>query len=309
MSNPTAPSSRCARRPRWIAHAGLAITRPGGAPDRESLARAVQLGVDWLELDVCATADGALVLHHDAWIATRERIADLTLDELRHRSPGTLTLDDGREVVGERVRLLLDVKTDVTASPLAAWLGRRPRSDTLAVCTERVPTLVELRRRAPRVARWLSLPDLGEGWIQAGRRIAAALWDHRRLAAIPGVTRDPITLPLGTASGRRDLLASLGGLPFRSTLPPRLEQLTAPVAAAAVTVQHWIVTPQLCEAAHVLRLPVVAWTVNDGTSARRVVNCGVDCITTDRVAMMREAVARLDGAHLDRAPSAQGYHG
>lgn len=50
-----------------------------------AIARTAQVGARWVEIDVRRTADGALVLHHDAALRGRP-IAALTLGELRSRA-------------------------------------------------------------------------------------------------------------------------------------------------------------------------------------------------------------------------------
>src|SRR4029077_7957509 len=79
---------------RWIAHAGLGATHPGGTPTRASLHRAVLIGVDGVELDVCVTRDQQLVLRHEVRLPGRDRVRDLSLTELRQRRPETLTLSE-----------------------------------------------------------------------------------------------------------------------------------------------------------------------------------------------------------------------
>src|SRR5215472_12986481 len=109
------------RLPRWVAHAGLGIRRPGGAPDARTLIEAVRLRVDRVELDVCATADGRLVLRHDECTAGEVPLSTLRLAELRWLEPHLLTLDEGLEHLGD-MAVLLDVKTEATAPVLSRWL-------------------------------------------------------------------------------------------------------------------------------------------------------------------------------------------
>jgi glycerophosphoryl diester phosphodiesterase len=54
-----------------IGHAGLAIQSEGGVPTRRHLDEALALGVDRIEVDVCATADRALVVRHDVSLGDR----------------------------------------------------------------------------------------------------------------------------------------------------------------------------------------------------------------------------------------------
>ncbi len=87
---PPRPSSRSRPRPRprprpsVIAHRGAS----GHEPENSLAAfrRAVELGADGVELDVHATRDGRLVVHHDAVIPGRGRLCELDADVVRgHR--------------------------------------------------------------------------------------------------------------------------------------------------------------------------------------------------------------------------------
>jgi glycerophosphoryl diester phosphodiesterase len=82
---------------------------------------ALELGADAIELDVHATSDGVVVVHHDPTVhrgrgilRPREAIADLTSSELRKvvladgiRIP---TLEDVLDAVGEGPRVYVEIK-------------------------------------------------------------------------------------------------------------------------------------------------------------------------------------------------------
>lgn len=287
-----APGSDRPHGPRvgWVAHAGLAAYRTGGTPTRDSLSRAVSLGVDWVEVDVCVTGDGRLVLRHDVRLPDGVPLVALTLTELRRADRDLLTLDEAVDAVGSRTRLLLDIKLAAAAPPLGRWLGRRRTTDALAVCTESRSALLSVREQAPRVARWLSLPDVGSRRPEHVACVLRDLSHHRH----PGqMTRALADLARAVAEMRQSPeagVARLCNVPWRVPLPQRLGLLAADVGAAALCVHHWLVTPQLCESAHRLGLPVVAWTINRPHRARQVLGCGVDLITTDDVVGVRDGL-------------------
>jgi glycerophosphoryl diester phosphodiesterase len=93
---------------------------------------------------------------------------------------------------------------------------------------------------------------------------------------------------------RRHELLHLAALPWRRDLPLHLARLSGEVAAAGVVVAHHAISPELCDAAARLRLPVAAWTVNRVEAARQVMRCGVGIIVTDRVVPLRLGLAGYD---------------
>ena len=94
--------------------------------------RALEAGLDGFETDVQRTADGALVLHHDAVLPGGSFIASLALAELRELAPHVPLLADLVPVMSDfpAARLNLEVKTAApyddsrsadVASTLAGW--------------------------------------------------------------------------------------------------------------------------------------------------------------------------------------------
>jgi glycerophosphoryl diester phosphodiesterase len=79
-----------------------------------SFQRAIDAGADGLELDVHATADGVVVVHHDDTLPTGRAIATLTFEALRasEAAPG-IPIPTLREVCGlasGRVTLFVEIK-------------------------------------------------------------------------------------------------------------------------------------------------------------------------------------------------------
>jgi glycerophosphoryl diester phosphodiesterase len=83
--------------------------------------KAIELGADAIELDVHATADGTVVVHHDPALSAggmpksaRIRIATISADELRDHSlaPGISvpTLAETLEAIGTRATVFVEIK-------------------------------------------------------------------------------------------------------------------------------------------------------------------------------------------------------
>jgi glycerophosphoryl diester phosphodiesterase len=106
--------------PMRIAHRGAPREQPENT--LPSFARAIELGADGIELDVHATRDGVVVVHHDPVprAKSRERrlagraIADLTYDELQTFSVaadiGIPTLAQVLALVGEAATVYVEIK-------------------------------------------------------------------------------------------------------------------------------------------------------------------------------------------------------
>ena len=292
---PEAPGGQTAAAVQVIGHAGLAIQSEGGAPTRRQLDDALALGVDRIELDICRTADGHLIVRHDVCLADGRFVADLDLAELARADATALTLDEVVEHLAGRVPLLVDIKMAGAAELLGPWLRRRRDPDGLVVCTENLPWLLHLRFAAPRVARWPSFPNLGERRTHHVHRVIVGLWrSHASLGGLRRGAADVHRAARQLCERPQESLANLAGLPWRGRLPMDVAQTREDVAAAGMCVHHWVVSERLVEEAHSHGLHVNTWTINNPFAARTAAAAGVDSITTDRVHLVRVALHSQD---------------
>ena len=81
--------------PRVLAHRGATAVAPGNT--LEAFVAASALGADGVELDVHRTADGGLVVHHDASAPGLGVLAERTRAEIRAARPEIPTLDEALE--------------------------------------------------------------------------------------------------------------------------------------------------------------------------------------------------------------------
>src|SRR4051794_40761774 len=98
--------------PLRIAHRGMPrLARENTLPSFEL---ALDAGADGLELDVHATADGVVVVHHDAELRRGPGIASVPFAELRRHeaAPGVPipTLEELCELVAGRATLFVEIK-------------------------------------------------------------------------------------------------------------------------------------------------------------------------------------------------------
>lgn len=280
----------------FVGHAGMAIRTEAGTPTRGHLDEALDIDVDRLELDVCSTADGELVVRHDVCVADGVSVGDLDLVRLRVLDPTVLTVDEVVAHLDGRVPVLLDIKMARAAEVLGVWFRRRRDLTDFALCTENISWLLHLRFAAPGVQRWPSFPDLGERGAHHVQRVLGGLWrSHSSLGGLRQGVADVHQAARHLRERPHESLGSLAGLPWRRHLPAELGQIRRDVAAAGVCVQHWSISEDLVDEAHRLGLHVNAWTVNNPFAARAVAAAGVDSITSDRVDLVRRALGPKPG--------------
>lgn len=268
---------------------------------------ALAVGVHTLELDLGASRDGVLVVHHDRtlnpditrgpdgrWLEARgPALLALPHDALRSYDVGRLrpgtryaqTFAEQRPVDGERIPTLEQVFGRVVAlgasqvrfnletklSPLAPDEAPDPRD-----FAERLVALVE---RHGLVAR-CTVQSFDWRTLREVQRLAPALRTVYLSAEQPGFdtirAADAETSPW-TAGWR---VASHGSVP---------------AAVAAAGGSAWSpnaadLDPARIEQARRLGLPVIPWTVNDPAAMRRLIGWGVDGLITDRPDLARVAM-------------------
>ena len=169
------------------------------------LRRAKDLGCAWVEVDVRLTADGAVVLCHDARLERTTtghgRVAAQTLAAIRECDAGSWfhpdfagelvpTLDEALALARELdLAVNIEVKADPGRAPATAvgvLTGLRRlggRSPTVLVSSFLAPALAALRDIAPEIPRGLLLRVIPRGWRVLATRLGCATinTDHRRL--------------------------------------------------------------------------------------------------------------------------------
>jgi glycerophosphoryl diester phosphodiesterase len=237
----------------WIGHRGAAALAPENT--LRSIECALEVGVDMVEVDVLALADGTLVLAHSDDLlevshgAASGSVTEKTLAELRAVAPELPALDEALALVTARgAAVMLDVKHPGYERPLVEAVRRHGL---------------------------------------AGRSLVSSCYPEslRRVAALePGLRRGR-TLPFDRFRlGERRLLrlgvpAALRAL--RLSLPRRIGGLLAAADASVATLHHSLVSAATVRACHERDAQVLAWTVDDRGLAIRLARLGVDGIITD----------------------------
>lgn len=229
--------------PRVLAHRGLALEAPENT--LLAFAKALAVGVDFVETDVHVSSDGVAIVSHDARldrVAGRGvRVDQLTAAELRR-------VDLGH---GQGFSTLAEV--------LDAFPQARFNIDIKAVGAV-LPTAEAIRS------------------LKATRRVLITSFsDARRRAALRELPGVATSAAMGT--GARMLAAStlrLGGQVAR--ILRSVDAVQLPEWWKGVRV----VTPRLIRQAHAAGVEVHVWTVNDPVDMARLLDLHVDGIVTDR---------------------------
>lgn len=260
--------------PRVLAHRGFvpeALAARGIVENsRAAIAAAVEAGAAYVETDCHLTADGAVVLAHDADLArvfgdprTVAEISRVELAALMADHGGLLTLAEALEA-HPRTRFNLDVKAAAAAEPAGRIVA--PHAERVLVTS-----FAESYRLAALAAAMREIAIRDRGARDAGGARS------RGEGSLSRVGR-PATSP-GQAALTRILLASV----TRSR--GRLDRLLDGFDALQIPERHRgvpVLTRRLLGEAHRREVEVHVWTVNDPQRMAELVELGVDGVITDR---------------------------
>ena len=237
------------RAPLVIAHRGGAESTPENSA--AAFEHALTLGVDMLECDVRQTADGVLVLLHDAEIRDGDRrrsVAETSYATVTRILPWTLTLDEYFEQFGHRAPVNVDVKAYGFEHEVVKAIQRHGLVGDGLISSTHTGSLRAMRDQEPRLTLGLSRGHFA--------------------------TRAPAAF---TAAWLR-LRAS------RLLLP-----MIALARADAIMLHYRVVTPDIVRRIHQSGYRVFTWTVDDGRTAERLASAGVDGIASNRPASILNA--------------------
>jgi glycerophosphoryl diester phosphodiesterase len=251
------------RKPRLFGHRGAA----GVAPENTlvSFTRALADGSDILELDVRATADGEVVVIHDA---TLERTTDGAGPVSAH-------------TLGEIVRLDAGFRFTPDQGRTFPYRGQGVS----------VPRLADLMRECPGVPLNIEIKQADPPIVTAVVRLLRAAGARVLLAAeADGIMREirlqAPEIPTSCSAGEVAAFVTALGCGQTPALPAGAVALQIPERFGDLT----LVNAESLAAAHALGAEVHVWTVNDPREARRLVALGCDGIMSDFPAEARAAI-------------------
>jgi glycerophosphoryl diester phosphodiesterase len=296
-----APAAQAVGNP-WLERRVLHIAHQGGEIEAPSntlyaLKTAKAKGAEVLEIDVHATADGELVVLHDATVDRTTngtgRVDALTLAQIKALDaahwfvPGCGTCHD--RAAGE-----------YTLRGYASGARRIPgalRKQGFTANDFRIPTLrevlaafpddlinIEIKNTAPQTAPYeQALAELLREFGRTDDAIVVSFTDNA--TEIFKLYAPEVSTAVGTAQAAAFWTSAQGPLPGAPN--PRHHALQVPVELEGLTV----VTPEFVQRAHANGLAVHVWTINDRPTMEWLVDIGVDGVMTDRPALLEQVLA------------------
>jgi glycerophosphoryl diester phosphodiesterase len=248
---------------RLYAHRGASAERPENT--LPAFERAVEVGIDGLEMDVHVTRDNHLIVAHDDTAArtcgAQVAWGDLDLADAQRLDPGWgfVAPDGTRPFAGKAIRLPtfahvldafpgmrinVDLKGDRAAALMLELLRGRRAEDRVTLASFQLATLVEIRRRGYGGETALSQPE-----VAALLALPAVLWRQ---------------------------------LPFTGTAAQ------VPVHAGRIRFDR----ATFIAKCHSIGLRVDFWTVDDPDEAARLLALGADGIMTNHPRAVQAIVRR-----------------
>lgn len=246
-----------------VTHRGASFDAP------ENTVAAIQLAwaqkADGSEFDVYLSKDGKIVVLHDRDLkrtaGVDRKVTDLTLDELKKLDVGRWKAES---FAGERVPTLDEMLATV------------PDGKRVFIEVKCGPEIVGELDRVLKASR---LKPAQTAVISFSDEVVAAVKKARPDLAVYWI------VSLGRRDGQQP--------PTAASLIARAKEIKADGLDLSATPA--VLTPDYARAIKAAGLGLYVWTVNDADVARAMVAAGVEGITTDRPAWLRERLAEAPG--------------
>ena len=237
--------------------------------------KAIQLGVDVLEMDVRSTADGQLIILHDDTV-TRTTNASGPVENYS----------------------LADLKKLDAAH---RWSPDNGQTNPLRNTVVEIPTLAEVFDAFPQTKMNLEIKDARSDTI---RSLCRLIRNHQMTQKVMVASFDADCLnefrsecpPVATSAGGSEAML------FYGLQKVYLEAAYSPDAQALQVPENFrdlrVVNRRFIKAAHARNMRVQVWTVNDRDAMQRLLNLGVDGIMTDDPQRLMELLKKQGSGDL-----------
>jgi len=251
-------------------HRGAAGTIPENT--LPSFQRALEDGATYIELDIHETGDGEIVVIHDDTVDRttdgQGRVGEMGIESLKRLDAGFRFTPDGGETYPYR--------------------GRGISIPTLREFFESLPGV-----RATIEVKRLSLEGVDKllDGIQSAGKVSDVLlagFEDEVMDTVRGrVEQREIPIATGYSFGEIRALMTWLWTGRRGNPPLRGQALQIPCAYEGQP----LITGESVHVAHLIGLEVHAWTINETSEMKRLLDLGVDGIVTDFPERMRQFVA------------------
>lgn len=273
------------RRPLNIAHRGGVIEFPENT--LFGFQRALEVGAHMLEMDIWQTADGELVVIHDATVDRTTdgsgNVSEMTLAELKmldnafYHVPGRGTRGDA--TVDEAVYR-------------GVAIGDRPPPPGFEANDFTIPTVREVLERFPDAFLTIELKPDTDAYGSFEPALAALLEEFGRGEDVVVASFDDGPMfrfkrsnQCATTSSpliQAGVFVATGFGPLPGIMLGNHQVFQVPIGFEGIPV----VTPNFIDNAHRQDMAVQVWTINDCATMQELLDMGVDGILTDRPAML-----------------------
>lgn len=238
---------------RLVGHKGADAIVPGNT--LESFEKAVELGVDTIELDVLWLQDAHLPLEQRAPLVVAHDWEDAA-----SRTPLSLTeaLDAFLEPPLDKVEIDLDVKLPGREEELVDALRERGLIERSMISTMELHTLGRVLQLEPGLRRGWTYPKVTKDWTS------------KRWAKAP-------------------MAAALVGMRYR--LPGFAAEKLPKFGVEAMWVYHPLISARLARICKLAGVELIAWTVDDEERMRQLVELGVTGLVSNDPGLFQRALA------------------
>jgi glycerophosphoryl diester phosphodiesterase len=286
----------------WLERRVLHIAHQGGeieAPTNTlfALKTAKEKGADVLEIDVHMSADGEIVVIHDATVDRTTngtgRVDSMTVEELKALDaahwfvPDCGTCHDEDDSAYE----YRGFATGEVAIP-ENFSEFEPNDFTIPTLREVLETFpkdlinIEIKATAPETTPYEEeLAALLDEYGRDDDTIVVSFLDH----ANERFKLYNSAVSTATATGETAAFWASAQGPLPGAPNPRYQALQVPIELEGVTV----VTEDFVAKAHANGLAVHVWTINDEETMRWLVDIGVDGIMTDRPSLLEDVLGSM----------------
>jgi glycerophosphoryl diester phosphodiesterase len=266
--------------------------------------KAIEIGVDTIELDIALTSDNEAVVYHDSrlnptitrdtngkWIKERHLIKELTLSEVQSYDVGKLNrwtgyakkYPDQKAAEGERIPTLRDVIQLLKRTGDKTHLFIEPKFSPLKPEETKSPEEI-----SNVVAKIIKDENIAE-------RVTIISFDWKILMYFQNIMPEVPTGYVTITKRGRDTIQKKkpGASPWMAAIDiDEFDSIPEAIKSAGGT--YWItncnhatghkknITSKIVEKAHAIGIKVIVWTPDSKSNMKKLIKTGVDGITTNR---------------------------